>query len=299
MILADFGSDGLPHGSPWTFDSHPDVMVVGAILILGYWLALRRLAPKLVPPPRPAVTPRQLWCFGLAMVAYFAFNLWPVHDLAEGYLLSVHMVQHNALTLVFPPLLLLGMPPWLLGWILRPGRIVRFLTRPAVGLVAYVGVSLWSHVPSTANTAIRNGGFHFAVHVALVGSALLLWRVVLRPLPGLLAVRSPLGWPYLLIAQLPLTVPTIAFTHANTILYRAYLPFPEIWGLSDIRDQRLAGGIMTVIELGVAVALIAAFMTSAFREPQKSPDDAHSAPGHPGGERAELTPSHHLLGPRS
>ena len=36
-----------------------------------------------------------------------------MHDLAEGYLYSVHMVQHLTLTMVAAPLLLLGTPAWL------------------------------------------------------------------------------------------------------------------------------------------------------------------------------------------
>ena len=48
---------------------------------------------------------------------------WPIHDLAEHYLLSVHMVQHLLISLVAPPMLLLGMPHWLLRK-LEPGARV-------------------------------------------------------------------------------------------------------------------------------------------------------------------------------
>ena len=56
-----------------------------------------------------------------------------MHDLSDYYLFSVHMVQHLVLTLLFPPLLLAGIP----GWLLRhcsgsagSAAVARFLTRP-------------------------------------------------------------------------------------------------------------------------------------------------------------------------
>ena len=265
MVLAHFNSGGVPKDSPFAWESHPDVLVVGAILVVGYWLALRRLGPRLAPSTGPVVTRRQIRYFALAIGAYLVLTSWPLHDLAEGYLLSAHMVQHAGLTLVLPPLLLLGTPPWLLGWIVRPGTVARFLTRPVVSLIAYAAVGLLSHAPPVANAAIRYGAFHLAVHVALVGSSLLMWRHVVGFVPGAPAISSPFRWGYLLIAQLPLGLPASALLHADTILYQAYEPFPAVWGWADIVDQRHAGEIMTVIESGLTVLLAVTFLLSAKR----------------------------------
>src|SRR5438552_2258263 len=46
---------------------------------------------------------------------FFSLNGW-LHDLSDYYLFSAHMVQHLVLTLLVPPLLILGTP----GWMLRP-----------------------------------------------------------------------------------------------------------------------------------------------------------------------------------
>src|SRR5438874_2108303 len=40
----------------------------------------------------------------------------PIHELSDYYLFSAHMVQHMLLVYAAPPLMLLGMP----GWLLRP-----------------------------------------------------------------------------------------------------------------------------------------------------------------------------------
>ena len=68
---------------------------------------------------------RQPWrvasfCAAL-LVLLFSLN-GPMHDLSDYYLFSAHMVQHLLLTLLLPPLLIAGMPGWLLSPLLqRPG----------------------------------------------------------------------------------------------------------------------------------------------------------------------------------
>ena len=59
---------------------------------------------------------------------------WPLHDLAENYLYSAHMVEHLLISLVAPPMLLLGIPDWLTRSLLRPRR-----SHSAASLVAIFG----------------------------------------------------------------------------------------------------------------------------------------------------------------
>ena len=76
------------------------------------------------PAPRPGAAGRRPWqvasfCAAL-LVLLFSLN-GPMHDLSDYYLFSAHMVQHLLLTLVFPPLLIAGIPGWLLPPLLRVG----------------------------------------------------------------------------------------------------------------------------------------------------------------------------------
>src|SRR5688572_23523621 len=103
MLFAHVGSRGVPEGMAW--DPHLDVLALAAVLVVAYWAAIRRLAPKHAPAGQPAVERRHVLFFGGAIATLLVFSMWPIHDLAEGYLLSIHMVQHAGLTLVFPPLL--------------------------------------------------------------------------------------------------------------------------------------------------------------------------------------------------
>ena len=50
---------------------------------------------------------RKLWYSGIIIL--WIFTDYPLHDIGEKYLFSVHSVEHLVLALVSPPLLLLGM----------------------------------------------------------------------------------------------------------------------------------------------------------------------------------------------
>ncbi|MFO8027726.1 MAG: cytochrome c oxidase assembly protein, partial [Opitutales bacterium] len=75
----------------------------------------------------------------------------PLDALGENFLFSAHMVQHNILMYVCPPLFLLGLPAWLVdGAFLRQRwlkQITKFLVHPIIAGVSFTLVfSLW-HIP--------------------------------------------------------------------------------------------------------------------------------------------------------
>src|SRR5687768_7754307 len=84
--------------------------------------------------PEPKAESRRPFFYGALVTIFLSLNGW-LHDLSDWYLFSAHMVQHLLLTILMPPLLLAGVP----GWMLRPalrvrpvGAVARALTRPKV-----------------------------------------------------------------------------------------------------------------------------------------------------------------------
>ena len=55
----------------------------------------------------------------------FAASTWPIHQIGEDYLYSVHMLQHMMLSYFMPPLVLLATPTWLMRLLVGTGRTYR------------------------------------------------------------------------------------------------------------------------------------------------------------------------------
>jgi putative membrane protein len=190
---------------------------------------------------------RRATFFSLGVLVLWVGADWPIHDLAERYLYSVHMVQHLLFSLVAPPLLLAGMPPWLLRGLLRPRpihRAFRFFTRPLVALILFNGVLLFTHWPAVVDVSVRSEGLHFGLHVVLVFSALAMWWPVMSPMPEMPPLSPPGQMLYLFLQSLAPTIPASFLTLGSTLLYPVYGTFPRIWGISAHSDQLVAGLIM-------------------------------------------------------
>jgi putative membrane protein len=238
--------------TPWTWQwhVHPDVVLVVVALEAGYLLALRYLGPGRVASGEPAASRGQIVAFTLGVATIWVAAGWPIHDLAEGYLYSVHMVQHLLLSLVAPPLLLLGTPAWLARTLLRPAwlfGIVRRLSRPLPALLMFNAVIALTHWTVVVDLAARSELAHFGFHAALFGTALLMWMPVVSPLIELPRLPYPGQMLYVFAQSLLPTVPASFLTFGSTPLYQVYADAPRTFGISAITDQRLAGLFMKIV----------------------------------------------------
>jgi putative membrane protein len=184
----------------------------------------------------------------LGVVTLWVAADWPVHDLAEGYLYSVHMLQHLLFSLVVPPLLLMGTPAWLAREILAPPvvfRAVRRLARPLPALLIFNGVLAISHWPAFVDLTLRVHATHFAAHAVLFVTALLMWCPVVAPLPEL-RISPPGQMLHLGLQSIVPTVPASFLVFGQRPLYHFYEHVPRLWGLSAGEDQRIAGLLMKI-----------------------------------------------------
>src|SRR2546425_6430000 len=160
---------------PATFPAwhaHFDVWLLVAALLVAYFWALRRLGPPHVEAFEFAATRRQKTLYALGCLTVFVAADWPIHDLAERYLYSLHMIQHMLLTLVAVPLLMLGTPAWLWRIIVRPILpVARALTRPLVALIIFNVILVFTHWPLIVTASVQHHLLHFGLHVLLFLSA--------------------------------------------------------------------------------------------------------------------------------
>jgi putative membrane protein len=228
------------------FHVHLDVLVnLGALAGVYLVAAARheRTTGERLPRGR-----RYRYLGGVAVL--FLGASWPIHDLAERYLYSMHMVQHMLFTFVAAPLLLTGTPAWMWRAMLRP-RVVRViwaqLTRPLVALLVANGVLFFIHWPAVVSLSVRSEFAHFSLHTLLLGSAIVMWWPVLSPLPELPALSRPGQLMYLFIQSLAPTIPASFLTFGTEPLYPIYATFPRIWGIDALTDQLIAGLVMKIV----------------------------------------------------
>jgi putative membrane protein len=263
---------------PW--HAHVDVWLVLGSVVAAYLTAVRRHdreLPDRAHPPEEPTPRRKVHLFLLGMAVLWLGADWPIHDLAERYLFSVHMVQHTLFSLVAAPILLAGMPVWLLRRLLGP-RWIRsvwaVVTRPVVALVLFNGVLFFMHWPAVVQVAVTNELAHFGLHVLLVGSALVMWWPILSPLPEMPPLPAPGQMLYLFLESLAPTIPASFLTFGTRPLYPVYATFPRIWGMGVLTDQLVAGLIMKLVGGLILWGVIAAVF---FRWGQRERRDGFDA----------------------
>jgi putative membrane protein len=243
----------------WSWHPHPEVWALVLVLYTGYRLALRYIGPRAAPPGEPVATPAQRRSFALGLAAILVAADWPVHDLAERYLYSVHMVQHIVLTLVAPPLVLRGTPAWLARALVPPRamRVVRALARPILALAIFNATIVITHWPTMVGWSVTNEGLHFLQHALLFGTAALMWLPVYSPVLEVPRLSYPGQMLYVFLQSLVPTVPASFLTFGSRPLYPVYDAFPRTWGISALGDMRAAGVIMKLLAGAILWGVIA------------------------------------------
>ena len=112
---------------PFRLQLHPDVWLLVAFLIGSYVYMVRVVGPHAVAVGQQVVTRGNIAAFAGAMALLWAASDWPIHDLGENYLYSVHMLQHMMLSYFLPPLALLATPEWFARELVGSGRAYRVL----------------------------------------------------------------------------------------------------------------------------------------------------------------------------
>ena len=252
----------------WAFLPWPAFgLAVTALIYLRGWVKLHRQVPA-------RFGASQLFSF-LAGLAAIYLSLASPLDAFASFLLTAHMVQHLLLTMVAPPLILIGSPqlPLLCGLprrmvseALRPflhwrllKRLVDRLMHPAVCWLLFILSNILWHIPDFYELALRSSGWHKVEHFFFLTTALLFWWHVVQPWPSRGYWPRWAMIPYLLLADLQNTILAAFLSFYDRVAYPTYASAPR-FGLSPMADQATAGAIMWVpgsVAFLVPAALIA------------------------------------------
>jgi putative membrane protein len=231
------------------WEPHPDVWLLVGMLVAGYATAIVRIGPLRTPAGKAPVSAFQASCFGAGALALLVASDWPVHDLGERYLFSVHMVQHLTYSLVAAPLLLLGTPTWLARMLLSPPallRTVRALCRLIPATIIFNLVVIVTHVPAVMNVVLHHALAHFFIHALILISALIVWMPLVSPLPEVPRFHPLMRMLFLFLQSIVPTVPASFLTFGDHPLYHFYETVPRLWNITALHDMQYAGLIMKI-----------------------------------------------------
>ena len=258
-------------GWEWVWQPYPGVWLAVLAAVVCYVLLLRRARAASGPAALPVRGHRYPLLFALGLVALWAAIDWPLGALAAGHLLSAHASQYLVISFVAAPLLLLGLPPGVLGrgaeangaWFARGVAhwgtgVLRRLTHPAVALAIFVVVALGSFLPPVVEF-VRPGVLGaLGIAIMWLASALVLWWPVVGPTPHIHRLSYLVGVGYLFLPFAVPKAPGAFFVFAEEAVFPVYAAAPRVSGLSAVTDQHLAGfalwivgSVMILVALGV------------------------------------------------
>jgi putative membrane protein len=253
---------------PWLLE--PVVTALAAVAALCFargFVRLRRRGRADHAPWTRAV----LFALGLAVIVIPLVS--PLDELADRYLLSAHMLQHMLIADAGPalilvalrgPLLLFVIPTAVLSTLGRSSRTRRaaaWLVRPVVALAIWAAAFGAWHIPAVYDYAATHQAVHRLEHASFVFAGFLVWTVLIDPTGH---GRVSRGRRLALIAALLAIGTVIADTLIFSLspLYSTYAVEPHrVFGLSALRDQQLAGLVMTaeqLLALGTCAAILLA-----------------------------------------
>ena len=255
---------------------HADALIGLTALQVAYLMAVGPLRERY--HLADDVDPRQVATFSAGVLVIFVSLLSPIHVLSDQYLFSVHMLQHVLLTLVAPPLLILGTPDWLIRPLLRPDaifRAARYATHPVVAFAVFnIVFSIW-HIPALYNTSVTNHGVHIGEHLLFMGTAVMMWWPIASTMPELPRLSYPLQIGYLFLLSIAQIMVFAPITFAKEPLYEWYVNAPRLWDISPVVDQQI-GAILMKMGGGAIfmVLLIVAFFRWFNQEERKTRAEA-------------------------
>jgi putative membrane protein len=232
------------------------------MIVAGYATAIVRLGPRYATAGQPIVTRFQVACFGTGSLALWVASDWPIHDLSERYLFSVHMVQHLTYSLVAAPLLLMGTPTWMARLVVSPPGVlplVRRLCRFIPATLIFNVVVIVTHTPIVVDAALHHALIHFGIHTVIVVSSLIVWMPLLSPLPEVPRLHPLARMVFLFLQSIVPTVPASFLTFGSSPLYHFYETVPRLWGITALADMQAAGLIMKIVGglvLWIAIAIV-------------------------------------------
>ncbi|GAA3410011.1 cytochrome c oxidase assembly factor CtaG [Paenibacillus hodogayensis] len=251
------------------------------------------------------VTAGRKTLFLLGIAIYYFAQGGPLNLL--GHLMfSAHMTSMSLAYLAAPPLILLGIP----GWLVRPvisrkpvGATIRALTNPLITVVTFNMLFSFYHLPLVHDYVMTHYTVHTIFFFVLLIAAFMMWWPILSPTPELNGLSELKKMGYIFANGVLITPACALIIFASTPVFATYND-PQMWAkamgycipgnaqalldsfsgpeyfalLDPQEDQQLGGVIMKILqEITYGAALAYIFFNWYIRERAKDDQDSRTA----------------------
>ncbi|HEV7130039.1 MAG TPA: cytochrome c oxidase assembly protein [Ktedonobacterales bacterium] len=274
-----------------------DTLAIEPIVVLGIVLAALLYGVGLGYAVRHGLAPHhaswQTVAFYAGLLTMLLALNGPLDQLAHQ-LFWAHMLQHELLTLLVAPLLLLGaplMPFWrvvplgarreMLRWAMarvwprRVGeRVAHWLGQPRVSWVLFIAVFTVWHIPALYDLALTNSSVHGAEHLSFLGAALLFWAQIVPSRPLRRRMRYLPQLVYVAASAMAMNGLAALYMYSTAPLYPYYATLVRPAGtVSALVDQHIAGAVMDVPGTVLFFVAVCALMALWLRDDEHATDD--------------------------
>ena len=296
-----------PMNNLWIFGFEalwsPIFLSMMILVLVAYFLIIGKYRSYI--PHAEKVSKKQQFYFVTGIVLLYLVKGGPI-DLLGHIIFSAHMTEMAILYTVVPPLLLLGLPNWLLERVIQV-RVVRLLLstvgKPLVALLLFNALFSIYHLPVVFDAVKQSYIGHPIFLAILFVSALLMWWPVLNPLPDHQTLSEIKKIGYMFANGMLLTPACALIIFASTPLFATYtdpqswmkamelcvpadtlsslqLTGPDFLGwIPVLEDQQTGGVIMKIIQeivYGTVIGYV--FFRWARREREKEKNEAPVLP---------------------
>src|SRR5699024_5269766 len=245
-------------------------------------------------------TVAQQWFFYVALLLLYVVKGSPI-DLLTHIMLSAHMAQMAIYYIVFPILILKGIPEWI--WlklinqpIVRP--LFRLFTKPLISLLLFNGLFSLYHIPAVFDFSKSSQLAHSSISIIiLIATFIILWPIV-TPIRKHDTIPPLLKMAYIIGGTILITPACVLIIFADNPLFAAYgsggawiqalslcvptdvldgianeLSGPEMFSpMSRMEDQQLGGIVMKIMQEIVYGIMIAEIFFKTFSKESKKID---------------------------
>lgn len=200
------------------------------LVTAGYFVLIGPGGGKWAAEERVPAGRKLLFAAGMALL-YLAQG-GPV-ELLGHMMFSFHMLSMALSYLVAPPLLMLGIPPWVWRKVAAflagsPLRQLRFLVKPVAAAVVFNGLFSFYHIPAVHDYVMLHFGVHRLYYIVLFIASGLMWWTLVNPLPERPGAQGLKKMGFIFLNMVLLTPACGLIIFAKEPLYATYSD-PNVW----------------------------------------------------------------------